>query len=106
MVAAASVLEQSLGIWAHIQTQYPSKLGAVRDAQIASVAATNVAAASITKGAMEAAKAIAETSNEAFNHLGLHGEEGLAGGESVPLHLASANSNGMDEVGNTQVVLT
>jgi hypothetical protein len=106
MVAATSVLEQSLGIWACIQTQYPSKLRAVRDAQIASVAATIVAAAAITKAAMEAAKAIAETSNEAFNHLGRRGEEGLAGGESVPLHLASANSNDMDEVGDTQVVLT
>ncbi len=81
-------------------------MGAVQDVQIASVSATIVAAASITKAAMEAAKAIAETSNEAFNHLGLRGEEGMARGESVPLHLASANRKGMYEVGNTQVVLT
>jgi hypothetical protein len=103
MVAATSVLEQSQSVWARIQSQYPSELGAVWDAQIASVAATIAAAASITKAAVEAAKAITQASNEAFNHLGLRIEEGSAGTEAVPLHLTFCNSNGRDEGTNAQM---
>jgi len=103
MVAATSVLEQSQSVWARIQSQYPSELGAVWDAQIASVAATIAAAASITKAAVEAAKAITQASNEAFNHLGLRIEEGSAGTEAVPLHLTFCNSNGRDEGRNAQM---
>jgi hypothetical protein len=105
MVAATSVLEQSQSVWARIQSQYPSELGAVWDAQIASVAATIAAAASITKAAVEAAKAITQASNEAFNHLGLRIEEGSAGTEAVPLHLTFCNSNGRDEGRNAQVCI-
>jgi hypothetical protein len=105
MVAATSVLEQSQSVWARIQSQYPSELGAVWDAQIASVAATIAAAASITKAAVEAAKAITQASNEAFNHLGLRIEEDLAGTEAVPLHLTFCNSNGRDEGTNAQVCI-
>ncbi|KAH8967415.1 hypothetical protein BDL97_03G077400 [Sphagnum fallax] len=103
MVAATSVLEQSQSVWARIQSQYPSELGAVWDAQIASVAATIAAAASITKAAVEAAKAITQASNEAFNHLGLRIEEGSAGTEAVPLHLTFCNSNRRDEGRNAQM---
>lgn len=50
--------------------QSSSQLGSMREAQIASVAASVAAAASVAKAAVEAAKAIAEASNEALAQLG------------------------------------
>jgi hypothetical protein len=71
IISATTALTQTHYIWAQLQAQNPGNGVAVREAQIASVTATVMAAASINKAAAAAAKAIAEASNETLQHLAL-----------------------------------
>lgn len=66
MATATSALAQSHLAWAQIRCEDHSVSGIAREQQIASVAATVAAAASVAKAAVEAAKAIANVSIKAF----------------------------------------
>ncbi len=82
MVTATAVLAQSQLVWAHIHSQHPSDLGAAREVQIASLAATVAAAASVAKAAVEAARAIGAASSNV-----------VAPSQSLPFGAAQATSN-------------
>lgn len=66
LTTATSALAQSHLVWARLHSQDHSEEGIARDARLASVAATVAAASSVAKAAVEAARAIAEVSMDAF----------------------------------------
>lgn len=66
LTTATSALAQSHMVWARLHSQDHSEEGIARDARLASVAATVAAASSVAKAAVEAARAIAEVSMDAF----------------------------------------
>jgi hypothetical protein len=70
LTTATSALAQSHMVWARLHSQNHSEEGLARDARIASVAATVAAASSVAKAAVEAARAIAEVSVDAFIQAG------------------------------------
>jgi hypothetical protein len=82
MATATAVLAQSQLVWARIHSQHPSDLGAAREVQIASLAATVAAAASVAKAAVEAARAIGAASSNV-----------VAPSQSLPFGAAQATSN-------------
>lgn len=77
MATATSALAQSHLAWAQIRHEDHSASGIAREQQIASVAATVAAAASVAKAAVEAAKAIANLSIKAFMQGGQVGTNSL-----------------------------
>lgn len=70
LTTATSALAQSHMVWARLHSQDHSEEGIARDARLASVAATVAAASSVAKAAVEAARAIAEVSMDAFIQAG------------------------------------
>jgi len=66
LTTATSALAQRHMVWARLHSQDHSEEGIARDARLASVAATVAAASSVAKAAVEAARAIAEVSMDAF----------------------------------------
>lgn len=88
MATATSALAQSHLAWAQIRCEDHSASGIAREQQIASVAATVAAAASVAKAAVEAAKAIANVSIKAFMQGGQVGTSSLIAHHS---HLKNLN---------------
>jgi len=88
MISATAALAQTHYFWAQLQAENScSNPAAVREAQIASVRATIVAATSINRFAVVAAEAIADASNEVLRHLALqqdqHAIQGLMSCEAA-----------------------
>ncbi len=88
MISATAALAQTHYFWAQLQAENScSNPAAVREAQIASVRATIVAATSINRFAVVAAEAIADASNEVLQHLALqqdqHAIQGLMSCEAA-----------------------
>ncbi len=88
MISATAALAQTHYFWAQLQAENScSNPAAVREAQIASVRATIVAATSINRFAVVAAEAVADASNEVLRHLALqqdqHAIQGLMSCEAA-----------------------